>query len=742
MDMETRSNRSTSRGRLAITLLLPLLLVLGSVLLAVVPLGGAGLQAQPAALKVYVSPPVKYVEKGDTGEIEVRVDNVADLAAFELQLSYDPSILSNVQVLPGDVFEGWGSETLRNTVDPATGRIHYIVALHGKVVQGATGPSFSLARIRFVGANLGVSPMDFVSVQLLSSREGISLEPETENGEVHVVWRIPGPTPTPTIRRTRTTVPTDSTPTSTSTSVAPPTPTATWTSTGTVTPQTATPTWTPRPPTPTPMVPTQTMPITGTIWFQPAIQSVALGGQGWVDIMIGNAPGLYGAWVNVRYGRCLEVFSIQPGSLFAGRTWAVVANQIDPIARKFTYAASTSTSELNGVSGGQLARVHFFGVYPSLCDLTFEVVVLSNVDGVAYAVEIINGAVNVGGVPVPTATPTPVQPVATPTHTPTPRPLPSILLELPPEAANLPVGGEAEVLVKVQQVLGLNGVDFQIDFAPAVLEVLDADPATPGTQIAVGDMLAPNVVMANAVNNAAGNLRFAIAQSPVAPQSGDGLVARFRVRGKAQGVTPLSLHSTRLLDSLGRNMAHKAYSGFVGVDSRVVIGRAYLESRNEHQGSTITRMGPALATTAGDGSFAFASPVGEGETLQVRASHPGFLSAVKSVIVPADPLVDLGEMTLLAGDLIGPQITVARAAGCPGDATVAMPGPPDGQITVQDMNFVAANFGLAAGMPGWEPSPDGCHPEWIGWRADVNGDGQVNIYDVAPVAKNLGKRAP
>ena len=173
-----------------------------------------------------------------------------------------------------------------------------------------------------------------------------------------------------------------------------------------------------------------------------------------------------------------------------------------------------------------------------------------------------------------------------------------------------------------------------------------------------------------------------------------------------------------------------------------MVGKVYLQSRTQHGGSLVKRGTEVLATTDADGGFAFARPVGPGEIVQLDASHPGFLGATKRMTVPGTLVTDLGAVTLRAGDVIGRQVLAARAAGCPGSATVAMPGPSDGVVNILDMNFVAFWFGTMEGSASWEPSPDGCHPEWIGYRADINGDGRVTVSDVAIVGNNLSLTDP
>jgi hypothetical protein len=51
-------------------------------------------------------------------------------------------------------------------------------------------------------------------------------------------------------------------------------------------------------------------------------------------------------------------------------------------------------------------------------------------------------------------------------------------------------------------------------------------------------------------------------------------------------------------------------------------------------------------------------------------------------------------------------------------------------VDIRDFQIVAAAFGPTPSSPNWNP------------YADVNGDGKVDIRDIALVAKNYGKTEP
>jgi hypothetical protein len=207
------------------------------------------------------------------------------------------------------------------------------------------------------------------------------------------------------------------------------------------------------------------------------------------------------------------------------------------------------------------------------------------------------------------------------------------------------------------------------------------------------------------------------------------------VRALSSGATALAIQDTGLTNVHAEGMPHGAGGGFVVVNARVITGYVRLQGRTSHAGIEIKHEDQVLGTTLSDGSFYFTSPVDAGQLLTLRASYPAYLEIVKTLLVPVDEIVDLGETTLFGGDVIGPHAIQARAPGCPGSPTVAVPGPPDERINLVDLSFVGGHFGKAAGDSGWEPSPDGCHPEWKAFCADVNGDLRCNIFDLVQVGR-------
>jgi len=718
--------------------------------------------------RVSVWPVNQELLVGRNGSAELRIENVVGLYAVELHIAYNTNLLDihdangslpGIQIGDNTIFAGRRWHTDINVVDKATGTIEVVFALDSIEPVGVDGSGL-LGRLDFVTLQPGVSPIRYVEV-ILAQRGGESIPHEVADGQVRIVL-IPStstftPTSGPSLTPTRTLTPT---PTATSLAGAD---------------------------------------GSAQVYIDPAWQQVPPGADGYADIMVADAPGLFGAWVRLAYNPGVLTIidsgaepgvQIEPGSLWDERDWYALDNLVS--GGIITYGAKLSFNQEPLPSGGRLARIPFHAVNVGSCPFQFIEVILTNQDGTSIEATSADGVVNValhlptltptwtpggptatrtatptitpttGPSPTPTRTatlgpsPTPTwtptagpSPTASPTRTatrtvtptasPTPTTSPTPLLALNPSASSLGLGGMANVDVQVSNAVNLYSVEFYIDYNPAIVEILDEDAVAPGVQIALGPFLSPDSVVQNIVNPTAGRIHAAYSQaSPSPAQSGGGVVASFRARALAQGATALALHTTQLTDVFASSMAHDAVGGLVSVNTQVVTGRVRLQGRYQHNGVAIINGGSVLATTFADGSFVAPCPVGVGQSLTLRGEFAKYLSAARTFTVTADTIINLGEVTLLGGDVVGPQIVASRTAGCPGTITVTIPGPPDSAINIIDLTFVGGNFGALSTDEDWQPSADGCHPEYMRGQADINGDGRCNIFDLVQVGNHFG----
>lgn len=126
------------------------------------------------------------------------------------------------------------------------------------------------------------------------------------------------------------------------------------------------------------------------------------------------------------------------------------------------------------------------------------------------------------------------------------QPLLATTITIVPTPATAQGCGTVYVDVWVNDVVDLYAADFRISFDPARLEVVDADPGTPGVQIQLlNGFLKPDFPVKRDADNTAGTIWYAVTQlNPTPPANGSGALARITFRAKATGLASASLHFT------------------------------------------------------------------------------------------------------------------------------------------------------------------------------------------------------
>jgi len=145
---------------------------------------------------------------------------------------------------------------------------------------------------------------------------------------------------------------------------------------------------------------------------------------------------------------------------------------------------------------------------------------------------------------------------------------PGARIWLDPATLDLAPGDTATLDIRVDDVSQLAGAEVHVTFEPTLLEVVDADPSTEGTQIAHGDFLNADFVVQNTADPTAGTVDYAIACMQLEQAaSGGGVLARITFRALAEGETRITISGVLLADMQGQPID-------VETDSSVaVIGR-------------------------------------------------------------------------------------------------------------------------------------------------------------------------
>lgn len=285
---------------------------------------------------------------------------------------------------------------------------------------------------------------------------------------------------------------------------------------------------------------------------------------------------------------------------------------------------------------------------------------------------------------------------------------PKVLVSPPTQQVGL--GNTVNADIRIESVTNVYGADVHLRFDPTKLEVQDADPATPGVQIQAGSFLdaGRGHVTQNRADNLTGEIRYvASLQSPAPPASGNGVLATITFKGIGEGDSPVTLDSVSLSDDQSNPVSARRGDGAIAVippsSWGTIAGRVLLQGRNNHGGATVTGPGLPTVRTEADASFAL-NPVAPG-TYTVTATMQGHLPARQpGVSVVAEQTVNLPNVTLLGGDANN-----------------------DCAINDDDVGIVEAAYGIC---PASDP------------RADINGDGCADLYDLVLVQSNYGRSCP
>ena len=253
-----------SRNLFSIRFYLALIIIASSLI-------GTSVLAQGATV-VRVDPSTSSAQVNDRVSLPIKIDNVANFAAFEIHLSFDPKVLEVIEVTNGGFIAA--DFPVQNVFDNAAGTIDYAVAQMNRAPAQGGG---TLLNIVFRAKANGSSTVALRGIPtastglLLSDQNGMALQASWVNGSVNVGS---GSTPVPP-------------------TAVPLTPTATQ---STTTPPTATPTAVAV--SPTAVIPTATIPQTpAVVRVDPSTLSV-------------NANDVFNAFIKIDNGANISAFEL------------------------------------------------------------------------------------------------------------------------------------------------------------------------------------------------------------------------------------------------------------------------------------------------------------------------------------------------------------------------------------------------------------------------------------------------
>jgi hypothetical protein len=128
-------------------------------------------------------------------------------------------------------------------------------------------------------------------------------------------------------------------------------------------------------------------------------------------------------------------------------------------------------------------------------------------------------------------------------------------------------GSTGTVAVTGEDVSDLYGAEIRLSFDPAVVEVVDIDPAKDGVQVGPGGFLDKGFVATNTADNAKGTVWYAATQlNPSEPKSGQGEILIVTFRGRKAGArSDVAIRSATLANRSGEVIPATLVGGEVRV---------------------------------------------------------------------------------------------------------------------------------------------------------------------------------
>ena len=429
-----------------------------------------------------------------------------------------------------------------------------------------------------------------------------------------------------------------------------------------------------------------------------------------VTVAASNVRDLYAADVRLQFdpGKLEVVDSnssvpgtqIQVGKLLdpsAGQGF-VAQNAADNAAGRVSYAV-TLLSPAKPVSGdGPLAMITFKAKEAQAPAVTFLNALLTKQDNSTIAATTRPLGTAAARPLVPAA---PAAPAAQATAAPAGQatavskaaaPAQGATVSIDPPSANVAVNATTQVAVKIAGVTNFYGADVRLTFDAARVEVVDADNAQQGVQVAQGDCFpAGSQTARNTADNAAGTITFASSRVAPAPGvTGGCTIITVTFRGKTDGVSPVQFsRAPQVADTNGQPISATATGGNVTVGGGAQpTGQPTAQPTGQPTAQPTDQPTPAPTQAPGGGT---PPPSGGGCTYVVM---PG--DTLSSIAVRYNTTV---AALVAANGLSNPNaIRVGQTLIIPGCSGPTQPPPSGGCITYivrpgDTLSSIAARYG-------------------------------------------------
>ena len=259
------------------------------------------------------------------------------------------------------------------------------------------------------------------------------------------------------------------------------------------------------------------------------------------------------------------------------------------------------------------------------------------------------------------------------------------------------MGNNIDAQVYINNAQNIEGADFQMTFDKNLLEVVDADQATEGIQIAKGTFI-DGLVARNQADNQNGTVRFVIAKGEPGV-NGNGLLATIKFKILQKGNVDLGFTSAKLVDQNLNWISCTASGANINIlDEGSVSGKVTMQGRSIYGGITITAKGTSFSTTTkDDGSY----------TLTISAGNYSIFATMQKYLSKK-----LGEVTVISGQ----ELTLNNSILMTGDADN------NDEVNFSDLLVISNEY-------------DG-----IGqFESDFNNDQKVDLIDLVLLARSYNQ---
>jgi hypothetical protein len=273
-------------------------------------------------------------------------------------------------------------------------------------------------------------------------------------------------------------------------------------------------------------------------------------------------------------------------------------------------------------------------------------------------------------------------------------------LTMSPPTSSIRAGETVAVTIDLGNAVNVHEVDVYITYDAAVLSVVDADPATAGTQMLPGPFFSaagPGTVTQNSAGG--GVLRYGYRLNASAEASGSGTLATVEFQGIAAGDAKLRFGTVTLKDAQFAQSSPDTSGGSItvgGSDSAAAVTDTPTDTPTAVASASDTATPSASATTAGTSTpTATANSTGTATPTRTRTATASTTVTPKATATP--------RITVLENSN-DPTRTIEQKLGVDGAAAKQQQGLPNagnGGPGIQWWRWTFFGAALMLGVAGW-----------------------------------------